>query len=68
MRDEALPEDGELVEQVVPELEPAAEPEFLNDVTQIYLNEIGANPLLTPEQELSYSRLARQGDRRHVKK
>ncbi|MCZ7653822.1 MAG: sigma-70 family RNA polymerase sigma factor [Rhodocyclaceae bacterium] len=28
----------------------------------IYLNEIGANPLLTPEQELSYSRLARQGD------
>ena len=62
MRDEALPEDGELVEQVVPELEPAAEPEFLNDVTQIYLNEIGANPLLTPEQELSYSRLARQGD------
>ncbi|MBZ0131122.1 MAG: RNA polymerase sigma factor RpoS [Rhodocyclaceae bacterium] len=62
MRDEVLPEDGELVEQVVPELEPAAEPEFLNDVTQIYLNEIGANPLLTPEQELSYSRLARQGD------
>ncbi|MBX3677941.1 MAG: RNA polymerase sigma factor RpoS [Rhodocyclaceae bacterium] len=62
MRDESLPEDGELVEQVVPELEPAAEPEFLNDVTQIYLNEIGANPLLTPEQELSYSRLARQGD------
>lgn len=62
MRDEALPEDGELVDQVVPELEPAAEPEFLNDVTQIYLNEIGANPLLTPEQELSYSRLVRQGD------
>lgn len=62
MRDEALPEDGEFVDQVVPELEPAAEPEFLNDVTQIYLNEIGANPLLTPEQELSYSRLVRQGD------
>ena len=44
------------------EAAPAAEPGFLNDVTQIYLNEIGANPLLTPEQELTYSRLARKGD------
>lgn len=62
MRDEATPEEGEVAEPAVPEPAPAAEPEFLNDVTQIYLNEIGANPLLTPEQELSYSRLARQGD------
>lgn len=62
MSDEGLPDDGELVEPASPEFEPAAEPEFLNDVTQIYLNEIGANPLLTPEQELSFSRLARQGD------
>jgi RNA polymerase nonessential primary-like sigma factor len=60
MRDEAPPEDGAFAEPVVPE--PAAEPEFLNDVTRIYLNEIGANPLLTPEQELFFSRLARQGD------
>ncbi len=60
MRDEAPPEDGAFAEPVVPE--PTAEPEFLNDVTRIYLNEIGANPLLTPEQELFFSRLARQGD------
>lgn len=62
MRDEAVPEDGELAEPVVPEPVPHAEPEFLNDVTQIYLNEIGANPLLTPEEELAFSRRARQGD------
>ena len=49
-------------EPAVPEPAPSAEPDFLNDVTQIYLNEIGANPLLTPEQELDYSRRARQGD------
>ncbi|MCZ7653272.1 MAG: hypothetical protein M5R42_01815 [Rhodocyclaceae bacterium] len=61
MRDEALPEDGELVEQVVPELEPAAEPEFLNDVTQIYLNEIGANRVADAGQDCPIPRLARQG-------
>jgi RNA polymerase nonessential primary-like sigma factor len=62
MRDEMLPEEGEMAEPAAPEPGPVAEPEFLNDVTQIYLNEIGANPLLTPEQELAYSRRARQGD------
>ena len=54
MRDEAFPEDGEMTEPVAPEPAPATEAspretEFLNDVTQIYLNEIGANPLLTPD-------------------
>ena len=34
------------VETVAPELE------LLEDVTQLYLNEIGAKPLLTPEEEL----------------
>ena len=62
MRDEAMPEEGDFAEPAAPELAPVAEPEFLNDVTQIYLNEIGANPLLTPEQELAFSRRARQGD------
>jgi len=62
MRDDALPEEGEVAEPAASEPAPAAEPEFLNDVTQIYLNEIGANPLLTAEQELAYSRRARQGD------
>ena len=36
--------------------------EFLGDVTQLYLNEIGANPLLTAEEELSLSRRVREGD------
>jgi len=62
MRDETLPEEEELPEPSAPEPVPAGEPELLNDVTQIYLNEIGANPLLTPEQELAFSRRARQGD------
>ena len=41
---------------------PPFESEFLNDVTQIYLNEIGANPLLTPEEELALTRRVKQGD------
>lgn len=32
------------------------------DATQIYLNEIGFSPLLTPEQEVYFGRLARKGD------
>jgi RNA polymerase nonessential primary-like sigma factor len=43
--------------------EPAdAETEFLSDVTQIYLHEIGLNPLLSSEEELHYARLAAKGD------
>ncbi len=38
------------------------ESEFLSDVTQIYLHEIGLNPLLSPEEELHYARRAAQGD------
>ena len=43
----------------------AAEPpevEFLGDATQLYLNEIGANPLLTPDEELAMARRVRTGD------
>ena len=42
----------------------AAEPEieFLSDVTQIYLHEIGLNPLFSPEEELHYARRAASGD------
>ena len=32
------------------------------DATQIYLNEIGFSPLLTPEEEVYFGRLARKGD------
>ena len=41
---------------------PAADNEFLNDVTQKYLNDIGVNPLLSAEEELRLARLVRQGD------
>lgn len=32
------------------------------DATQLYLSEIGGSPLLTPEEEVYYGRLARKGD------
>ncbi|WP_018410122.1 RNA polymerase sigma factor RpoS [Methyloversatilis thermotolerans] len=76
MSDLSLPEDAEPVEPIEEEAsigdidtvdssaeigEPP-EAEFLGDATQLYLNEIGANPLLTPEEELALSRRVRQGD------
>ena len=59
--------EDELFEEAQPEAEEVAEVEIehvdlLSDVTQIYLNEIGHNALLTPEEERRYSRLAKQGD------
>jgi RNA polymerase nonessential primary-like sigma factor len=36
--------------------------DFLNDITQIYLNEIGQSPLLSPAEELVCARAARAGD------
>ena len=36
--------------------------ELLEDVTQLYLNEIGAKPLLTPEEELATTRQVIAGD------
>lgn len=38
------------------------EVDFLDDVTQLYLNEIGATALLKPDEELRLSRAARDGD------
>lgn len=40
----------------------APEIELLEDVTQLYLNEIGAKPLLTPDEEVATARLVRLGD------
>ncbi|HEY9194426.1 MAG TPA: RNA polymerase sigma factor RpoS [Methyloversatilis sp.] len=76
MSDLSLPEDAEPVEpseddaaigdieaaDVPVELAEMPEAEFLGDATQLYLNEIGANPLLTPDEELSLSRRVREGD------
>jgi len=42
--------------------EPAGEDGFLEDVTQLYLNEIGATPLLKPARELALARATRAGD------
>ena len=71
MYEPAVPEELETTEpDLPPEVEvflevpaPTAETaEFLGDVTQLYLNEIGANPLLTAEEELMLSRRVREGD------
>jgi RNA polymerase nonessential primary-like sigma factor len=48
-------EDGALAES-------AASGEFGSDVTQIYLHQIGENPLLEPEQERELARRVREGD------
>ncbi len=40
----------------------AGEDGFLDDVTQLYLNEIGATPLLKPAEELALARATRAGD------
>ena len=70
MYDPAVPEELDSTEQdLPPEVEVFFEPpaqapdtEFLGDVTQLYLNEIGANPLLTAEEELALARRLRAGD------
>ncbi len=54
-----LPPDAEaLVESQTP----VVEEDFFCDVTQIYLNEIGANPLLSAEEEVTLARRVRIGD------
>jgi RNA polymerase nonessential primary-like sigma factor len=64
-RDEVESPEPDLPPEVEVFVEPAApvfENEFLSDVTQIYLNEIGANPLLTAEEEAALARRVRVGD------
>lgn len=69
-----MSENGEGLEEDVFEGEPdlsellpepeVVSPEFelLEDVTQLYLNEIGAKPLLTPADEKATAQLLRAGD------
>ena len=57
--------EGEVLEEALlpPEPEiPIPEVELLEDVTQLYLNEIGAKPLLKPHEELETSRRMKGGD------
>ncbi|MGD9869667.1 MAG: RNA polymerase sigma factor RpoS [Thauera sp.] len=50
------------VEVFTTQVQPAAENDFFSDVTQLYLNEIGANPLLTAAEELAIARRVCAGD------
>ncbi|MBS1210308.1 MAG: polymerase sigma factor RpoS [Proteobacteria bacterium] len=67
---EFLDEPEEKEADLPPELEafaealpaPAPESDFLSDVTQIYLNEIGINPLLSAQEEAALARRVCQGD------
>ena len=43
-------------------IEGGGEVEFIDDVTQLYLNELGATSLLSPKEELALSRAVRTGD------
>lgn len=56
---------GDTDEQAAADL-PASAPsyteEFHADVTQVYLNDLGRRPLLSPEEEQTFSRAARAGD------
>ena len=61
LNDLVEPEPHELEE--IKEFDPAlAGGELVEDVTQIYLNQIGAKPLLTPAEELLTARAVSAGD------
>jgi RNA polymerase nonessential primary-like sigma factor len=65
--EDGMPEEGVSEEVFLAELEDEAvsatpEVELLNDVTQHYLNEIGAKPLFTPEEEFDWACRAQGGE------
>jgi len=63
-RESPSPDEEAGIEGGAPALAQPVEPEaeFISDVTQIYLHEIGLNPLFSAEEELHYARRAAQGD------
>ncbi len=61
MSEEAIPDDLVGVEADRGDAE-GGEAGFLDDITQLYLNEIGASRLLTPEEETAIARAVRGGD------
>ncbi|MCZ4305983.1 RNA polymerase sigma factor RpoS [Zoogloeaceae bacterium G21618-S1] len=60
--DDQTPDLPPEVEAFVETPAPSFESDFLTDVTQLYLNDIGANPLLTAEEEAALARRVRKGD------
>ena len=46
----------------LPEPPPGLSSDFVTDVTQLYLNDVGQHALLTAEEELRLARLIREGD------
>ena len=57
-----LPPDEVLEAEPSPEEAGDAGVDFLPDATQLYLQEIGLNRLLAPDEELRYARLVARGD------
>jgi RNA polymerase nonessential primary-like sigma factor len=55
-------EEAELGLHIDAEHAPAGEEGFLDDITQLYLNEIGATSLLKPAEEVRLARAVRSGD------
>ena len=62
LSDEAQPENEKEVEQHVDDLRSLLNAELATDATQHYLNQIGLRPLLTAQEEVHFSTLAKQGD------
>lgn len=61
-QDDEQRHEGEVLEEPQVLAEESLSGDLVSDVTQLYLNEIGQNPLLTPSEELRLARLAKQGD------
>ncbi|SBT04196.1 RNA polymerase, sigma S (sigma 38) factor [Candidatus Accumulibacter aalborgensis] len=62
LRDLEYAGDEPLAEPERGDLSSSPEAELLNDVTQHYLNEIGAKPLFSPAEEADWARRARAGE------
>lgn len=57
-----LPEEGSEVAETVEDFRSLLKSELATDATQRYLNQIGLRPLLTAQEEIHFSTLAKQGD------
>jgi RNA polymerase nonessential primary-like sigma factor len=59
---DALEDDVDAVDEVVPQFDPGEISEGELDATRLYLVEIGFSPLLTAREEVDFARAARAGD------